>query len=374
MKQKNEPRKLPLNTKADIVSARTMPASFYRSAALYEQSRDQIFARSWQFIGDTDTLVGSPQGTNVVPYTLLAGCLDEPCIIVQDKDSQKLNCFSNVCTHRGSILVDNPCAVSTMRCRYHGRRFGLDGSFISAPGFEQSENFPSAQDNLAKLPMEAWGKLQFAAINPAFDLHDLIGDMQRRLDFLPLQEFKLAPELSRDYEIKAHWALYIDNYLEGLHVPFVHPSLATLLDTKAYRTELLPYGNVQIGVAANDEDAFDLPSTSPDHGQLIAAYYYWLYPNMMFNFYPWGLSINLVIPQSHQKTKVRFLTYVWRPELFGNYSVEAIHQTELEDEEVVHAVQRGIQSRSYQSGRYSPTWEAGVYQFHQLISKSLSLE
>ena len=41
----------------------------------------------------------------------------------------------------------------------------------------------------------------------------------------------------------------------------------------------------------------------------IAAYYFWLFPNIMFNFYPWGLSINLIIPMEPEKTKVKFLCY-----------------------------------------------------------------
>jgi choline monooxygenase len=379
-KHESRPRSQAVDEKKPntLKTARTMPASFYRSAELYERSRDEIFARSWQFIGDTETLTYGHESANVVPFTLLEGCLDEPCILINNQESQdlknspKLQCYANVCTHRGSVLVEKACQVNSMRCRYHGRRFGLDGCFVSAPGFEQAEDFPSERDNLAKISMEQWGNLHFASVDPAFELDELIGEMKKRLEFLPLDEFKFSPELSKDYFINANWALYVDNYLEGLHVPFVHPSLATLLDPRAYHTELLPYGNVQIGVAQKAEDAFDLPASSPDHGQLIAAYYYWLYPNMMFNFYPWGLSINVVMPQGHKNTRVRFLTYVWRPERFGNYSTENIHQTELEDEEVVHAVQRGIQSRAYQSGRYSPTWEAGVYQFHQLIGKSLS--
>jgi choline monooxygenase len=362
-----------------VKTARTMPASFYRSADLYERSRDAIFARSWQFIGDTDSMIAADGSTNVVPFTILEECLDEPCILIREggeqsaqkpSEDKSIKCFSNVCTHRGSVLVDSACKVTSMRCRYHGRRFGLDGCYMSAPGFEQAENFPTEQDNLTQMPMEKWGKFLFAAIDPAFELAELIGDMQNRLEFLPLEEFKFTPELSRDYYIKANWALYVDNYLEGLHVPFVHPYLASILDTKAYRTELLPYGNLQVGVASKEADAFELPKSSPDYGQKIAAYYYWLYPNMMFNFYPWGLSINVVMPQSYKTTRVRFLTYSWRP---SPYSIEALNQTEMEDEEVVHAVQRGIQSRTYQSGRYSPTWEAGVHQFHQLIGKSLGL-
>ena len=56
---------------------------------------------------------------------------------------------------------------------------------------------------------------------------------------------------------------------------------------------------------------FDLPEGHPDFGKKVAAYFYWIFPNMMFNFYPWGLSINIVKPLLINKTKVAFLTYVW---------------------------------------------------------------
>lgn len=47
----------------------------------------------------------------------------------------------------------------------------------------------------------------------------------------------------------------------------------------------------------------------------VAAYYWWLFPNTMLNFYPWGLSVNVVRPLGVDRTKVSFLTYVWREEL-----------------------------------------------------------
>ncbi len=167
-----------------IKTARTMPASFYRSPELYDRSKDEIFARSWQFVGDMDSMVFGQGENNVIPFSILDGCLDEPCILILDRnnggaggESEKadastkgmhIQCFSNVCTHRGSVLVDNACQVSSMRCRYHGRRFGLDGCFVSAPGFEQAENFPTAQDNLARIAMEPWGKFLFASYQSGF--------------------------------------------------------------------------------------------------------------------------------------------------------------------------------------------------------------
>lgn len=367
-------------------NVRTMPASFYRSAQQYELCLERIFARSWQFLGNEESLLYDQlqlteaskskidPGHCVLPITLLDGSLNEPLMLVRQKGS--LSCLSNVCTHRGSILVDEPfspaATMKSMRCRYHGRRFGLDGSCQSAPGFEDAEDFPGKQDHLPRAAMNTLGNFIFAGIEPVFTLPQLLGGMPERLAFLPFEEFKFAPELSRDYFIDANWALYVDNYLEGLHVPFVHPSLGVLLDTKSYRTELLELGNLQVGVASKTEDAFELPASSPDYGQHIAAYYYWFFPNLMLNFYPWGLSVNIVMPLAHNRTRVRFLTYVWKPEKFGSYATPEINQTELEDEAVVHAVQKGIQSRLYNSGRYSPTWEAGVYQFHRLIKTFLA--
>ena len=37
-----------------------------------------------------------------------------------------------------------------------------------------------------------------------------------------LKDFIFDPNASRDYLVKANWALYCDNYLEGFHIPFIH--------------------------------------------------------------------------------------------------------------------------------------------------------
>ena len=100
--------------------------------------------------------------------------------------------------------------------------------------------------------------------------------------------------------------LYVDNYLEGFHIPFVHPELNQTLDYSGYSTEVFEGGVLQIGKASEGDVKFDLPETHPDFGQEIAAYYLWMFPNMMFNFYPWGLSLNIVIPVSSEETRVLY--------------------------------------------------------------------
>jgi choline monooxygenase len=136
--------------------------------------------------------------------------------------------------------------------------------------------------------------------------------MQDRLAWIPLREFVFKPALSTEYIVKAHWALYCENYLEGFHIPFVHAGLNAVIDFGNYTTEIFESSNLQLALAKSGDAVFDLPETSPDFGKKVAAYYFFVFPNMMFNFYPWGLSINLVQPVSMDRTKVSFLTYIWK--------------------------------------------------------------
>jgi choline monooxygenase len=168
----------------------------------------------------------------------------------------------------------------------------------------------------------------------------------------------------------ANWALYCENYLEGFHIPFVHSGLNAAIDFSDYTTELFfPFSSVQIGISKTGDSCFDLPETSPEHGKKVAAYYFWVFPNMMFNFYPWGLSVNLVQPLAVNKTKVSFLTYIWKEELRDAGAGGDLDKVEREDEEIVQQVQKGIHSRFYKQGRYSVTREKGTHHFHQLLAE-----
>ena len=104
----------------------------------------------------------------------------------------------------------------------------------------------------------------------------------------------------------------------------------------------------------------------------VAAYYWWMFPNLMVNAYPWGLSINLVFPQAPGRTRVAFRSYVWDASLLDRGAGASLDQVEHEDETIVEAVQRGVHSRLYRAGRYSPTRERGVHHFHRLLCEALA--
>lgn len=352
----------------DIRKAGTLPASFYKDEGVFDQIREKIFLRTWQFIGD-ESLVQLPG--SVYPFVLLDNYLTEPMVMTQDKKGT-LHCLSNVCTHRANLVSLGAGKERNLTCMYHGRRFGLDGKFEYMPEFGDAEDFPRPCDDLHAFPLEKWGPWIFAGLNPVFDFKEVLGIMNDRVGFLPLEEFTFDESLSKDYLVHAHWALYCDNYLEGFHVPFVHEGLNKVLDYGSYTTEIYEHCNLQIGYADGGTEVFDLPSDHVDTGKNIAAYYYWVFPNMMFNFYPWGLSVNIVRPIDLNRTKVSFLSYVYDPGKIGKGAGKDLEKVEREDEFVVENVQKGIRSSFYKGGRFSPKREKGVHHFHRLLSSYLS--
>lgn len=350
---------------ANIAKAKTIDTDYYTSEKYFEDSKEKIFAPSWQFIGDTEII---NEAANTYPVTLLEDYINEPLLLARDKENN-LHCMSNVCTHRGNLIVYEPCKLNQLRCKYHGRLFSLDGKFISMPEFKEVENFPTAEDNLHALPLFKWGNLLFTSLANTIAPEIFFQEMMNRVGWLPLDKMVFHKKYSKDYFVKANWALYCENYLEGFHIPFVHAGLNQVLDFGNYTTEIFRYSNLQLGIGKKDDMCFDLPKDSVDYGKNVVAYYFWVFPNMMFNFYPWGLSFNLVQPINVSECKVSFLNYVFDESKLNAGAGSGLDTVEMEDEEVVQNVQKGIRSRFYKHGRYSVNREQGTHHFHSLIAE-----
>ena len=324
----------------DIRRAKTLPSEFYTDERFFALSKVKIFARTWQFAGRVADLA------TLTPLDVVG----EPLLLVRDTGG--VRCMSNVCTHRGKVLVEEPCDANLIRCGYHGRRFSLDGKFLSMPEFDGVENFPTEADHLTAVAAGEAGGFAFVSIDPVADLSEFVSDGA----MTPLGSGELKLTSTREYRVNAHWALYCENYLEGFHIPFVHKSLNEVVDYGTYSTDLLRYSSVQTGYDAAGN---------------VAGRYLFVFPNTMFNFYPWGVSVNVVRPVSASETVVAFLTYVSDESLVGEGAGGDLHRVEMEDEAVVESVQKGIRSRYYSHGRYSPSREQGTHHFHRLIAEFL---
>lgn len=343
----------------DISQAETLSSEFYTDEKYFQASKEKIFARTWQMLGTTDEI------NNLKPFTFLENFLDEPILIT--KTNENFNCLSNVCTHRGKILIENECQANGIRCGYHGRRFDLNGKFLSMPEFEDAKDFPSEKDNLRKVPLEIWSKFLFASVNPIAPLGEFLREAQETLQGLNLENLQFSS--AKDYEVKAHWALYCENYLEGFHIPFVHKSLNETIDYGSYRTETFRYSSLQTALSEPSAVADGLIPNKFNLDGNIAALYFFIFPNLMLNFYPWGLSVNIVKPLKTDLTRVSYLTFVSDESKLNRGAGADLETVEFEDQAVVESVQKGINSRFYERGRYSPSREQGTHHFHRLIAE-----
>ena len=352
---------------ADIRVARTLPARVYSDPEIFRRQRDRVFARTWQYVAHEDVVKVPGQ---VYPFTLLPGTLDEPLVLTRDQSDQ-VRCLSNVCTHRGTLVVEGAGVEQQLRCRYHGRRFTLDGKFHSMPEFEGAKDFPSKDDDLREIELGWFNGFALTSLARAMTFGELVFPMVERLAGLPWAALVYDAAGARDYVVSANWALYVDNYLEGFHIPYVHSGLADVLDYGEYAVELERYSVLQLGIAKEGERAFALPASHPDAKRRIAAYYWWLFPTTMFNVYPWGVSVNVVTPLAVDRTRVSFLPFVWDASAREQGAGAGLDRVEREDEAIVESVQRGVRSRLYDRGRYSPTRETGVHHFHRLLAEFL---
>jgi choline monooxygenase len=365
----------------DIRRARTPPRELYGDARWFEAQRERVWRRGWSLVGHAGELA-APLARR--PLVLLPGLLDEPVLLTRDAGG-RLHALANACTHRGMLVCEEapagpapapaPAPADVLRCRYHGRRFALDGRFLSMPNFEDAVDFPTAADDLPRLPLGEWRGFLFVSPRPAMPFTELVAELDAATAWLPVERAVFDPARSRDYEVQAHWALYLDNFLEGFHVGFVHPSLAPALDLADYTHHLHRWSSVQVAAApagAREDELLVPPPGAPHAGRRVAGYFFWLAPGTMVNVYPWGLSLNLVQPLTPDRTRIAFRTWVWDERRLGRGAGADLHQVELEDEAVVQAVQRGLRSSAWTRGRYAPRHEVCVHHFHRLLASLLA--
>jgi choline monooxygenase len=298
---------------------------------------------------------------------------EEPFVITRSEDGS-LRALSNVCRHRAGPVARGKGRQRALRCGYHGWTYGLDGRLLATPEFEGAIDFDPASVRLPELRVAALGALVFVNLDPgAASLDRVLGEMATETAGCDLGRLRFFRR--HDYEVACNWKVYVDNYLEGYHIPAVHLGLFREIDYPAYRVETRGHHSRQMA---------PVRSLSPDslyHRHLEAgkppeALYYWLFPNLMLNVYPDNVHLNVVLPLGPERTLVRFDWLVpdpGRPGLAEEWerSFAFSDEVQREDAAICEAVQRGLRSPFYDSGRLSVKRENGVHHFHGLLTAAL---
>ena len=305
---------------AEIARAWTLPAQLYTDASVFAQEKDSIFSRTWQVVGHASRVA------NPGDY-FTTQLLGEPLLFVRGSDG-RLRGFYNVCRHRAGPPAEGCGSRKLFRCAYHGWTYGLDGALLSATEIEGVEGFKPEDFALVPVRTEEWFNLVFANLDPeAAPLRESLGELPKQAEKFPFPAMKLFER--RTYDMKCNWKTYVDNYLEGYHLPSVHPGLNRELDFSAYVVEphisLSGDGHERVSErvsgrisgyvrqfspirGAQPGDA--TPRRYPEAREDLTTDYFWIFPNWMLNCYPDNVSLNIVLPLEPERSLAIFEWYL----------------------------------------------------------------
>jgi phenylpropionate dioxygenase-like ring-hydroxylating dioxygenase large terminal subunit len=352
--------------------ASTIPKRFYLDPDVLELEKDRIFGSTWQLVARTDDLqrIG-----DFVPVTVL----DEPIVITRGLE-RELRAFYNVCRHRAGQVALTKGNRKSLQCRYHGWTYGLDGCLRAAPEMEDTEGFSKDDFGLMPVRVDTWGPFVFVNLSDAAPpLSEALGAIPSEVAAAGYDVERMRLVERRDYVIECNWKVYVDNYLEGYHLPIAHPQLFKELDYDSYRVEEFRYYSKQHAPIRELKPGEELGVDRRylrQPGAEDSALYYWLFPNTMFNIYQDNMSSNVILPLGADRTLTIFEWFFAEPGSGPGW--ESMQQTiafsdEIQQEDIVicEQVQRGLRSRSYEAGRFSARRENGVYHFQNLVREFL---
>ena len=355
-----------------LARASTLPSRLYLEPAVLDLERERIFGRTWQLVAHWSDLA---RPGDFVPVTVL----DEPVVLVHGTDGV-LRAFYNVCRHRAGQVALARGNRNSLQCRYHGWTYALDGTLRTAPEMEDTEDFDTTCFGLQPVRVDRFGPFVFVNLDDdAPPLVDVLGAIPSEVARAGFDLDGMSRVERRDYIINCNWKVYVDNYLEGYHIPIAHPALYREIDYDDYRVETFRWYSKQHAPVRELKPGQEIGRDrrymrSPDGEE--DALYYWLFPNTMFNFYPDNMSTNVILPLGHDRTLTVFEWFFAQPGTGGGW--ESMQQTiafsdEIQQEDIVlcEQVQRGLRSRSYDTGRFSARRENGVHHFQSLVLEAL---
>jgi len=344
----------------DIAHASTLHASYYHLPEKFEEEKARIFSSTWQVVGHARQVVNPG---DYFTFDLMG----EPLLIARG-DDHFLRCFYNVCRHRAGNPATGCGSRKLFRCGYHGWTYRLDGALLVTPEFDGVQDFDPREYGLAPVRLEEWFNLIFVNLDPeAPPLQECLGDLPPQVEKFDFRSMKFFER--RTYDMKCNWKTYVDNYLEGYHLPSVHPALNRELNYNEYTVESYTRHVRQWSPIRGSQPGDGTPRRYQETSEDRTADYFWIFPNWMLNCYPDNVSLNVILPVEPERTLGIFEWYLPERDLgseAARKSVQFSDEIQMEDVAICEIVQRNLHSRSYDRGRYSVKQEKGVHAFHSM--------
>ena len=325
----------------------------YTSADIHTRDVKSIFSRTWQLIGPASRL--EKRGDYIAVE--IAG---QKVFVVRAKDG--LRAFRNVCRHRGArLLPEGTGRCSTIRCPYHQWVWGEDGSLLNVPWWGDDPDFEKSDWELDKVSFDIWRGLLFVAIAPSSSLEAQLGGLIKEIADEPVESYTWMQEERLVFD--ANWKIYTDNFVEGYHIPGIHPAFHQAIEFDRFETVAL--------------DQMVRMTAPPREGLFYRGKWMWMWPNWTLSLFKGGMNTSRINPINHRRTELIYNFY------FEDTSagMEAARQKTIadnlqvvrEDFEVCLETQKNYESGGYRAGPLSPRHEQGVAYFQQKLMAALEV-
>lgn len=371
---------------ADTATASGLPNDCYTGEHAAALERERVFGRSWSCVGRASDV---PRKGEVMPVDLYG----LPLMLVRDGED-RVRVFHNVCSHRGQLLVREPCKVQGMiRCPYHSWTYGLDGTLRGTPhlggvGRHEHAGFDRSQHGLKPVRSQVWADQVFVDLSgaaPAFD--DCIAPLVARwrpfwgddgIDLLRITQDGSCMEM----EVAANWKLAVENYCEAYHLPWVHPGLNTYSKLEDHYNIAGTPGFSGQGVSAYN--LVDVAGTAlpkfpawPATRERTAEYVS-LFPNLLLGLQAdhfFTLLIRPVTPSlTREELRIYYVGDEGRQDRYDASRRAVLESWRVvfgEDVWAVEGLQAGRRSPAFRGGVFSPAMDVPTHDFHRWVAERL---
>ncbi len=326
----------------------------YIRPEVFQQERQAIFARTWQFMGPVSALAEAGQYMAID----IAGT---PVFAIRARDGA-LRGFKNVCRHRGAkLLADGSGKCGLIVCPYHKWSFADTGRLVQAPWYGKDPAIIPEDWPLEEVHMAEWRGLLFAALDPATSLLEQLGDLPAELADEPMETYTATDQATVTFD--ANWKIYTDNFVEGYHIPGTHPSFYAAIDFEAFQTTAHP--------------GFVKMTAPPKDGLFYRGKWLWMWPNWTLSLFDGGMNVSRINPTRPDHTDQHYhFFFANTSDAAAEARAKSVNGTLAvvkEDYTVCVETHRNYAAGAYSPGPLSGRHEKGVQYFQMRVAEALGL-